>query len=242
MTGEGMVSRDVIDWYSWIWTTHRNEYFLVGSEESHCAIGYIKENTSGGLIIENDEVYLAVIERMQQEGIPVITTQEFLRLNELRRERFIEKQKMEKEKRKHQPQNRRALLYIVITLLGCTICFGLFVFFIYSDGCTWNKWEEPQILVPSSSALISERRLGNSYAQNLHHDYEDSALDEENLKAFFEAQGLHCSYDSSCSGYRDFWGTDVRYHAVFQSMDSQPSITTYWVEASWATCPARWED
>jgi hypothetical protein len=147
---------------------------------------------------------------------------------------------MEKEKRKPQLYKSSLLLYIGMTLLGCAICFGSFLFWILSDDCTWNKWDEPNIGVPSSSQLISEQRIKNSYAQSLQRGYEDNALDEENLKSFFETQGLRCS-DSSCRGNIDFWGTAVRYHVIFQPTNSQPNVSVYWLEALWTTCPARWD-
>ena len=110
-----MVSKEVIDWYSWIWTTHRNEYFLVG-DDGHYAIVRMNKNSWGSLIIENNEVYFGVCERMQQEGIPVITSQEWSRLNQLRRERYIEKESLGEEKYHKQSQWSKLRRFIASVL------------------------------------------------------------------------------------------------------------------------------
>jgi hypothetical protein len=79
-----MVSEDSIAWYKWIWTTHASEYFLVKTDVSpYFLILHVTEgppHVCSSLVIEDDEMYEAVQQKMVDEGIPIIDLDEYDRL------------------------------------------------------------------------------------------------------------------------------------------------------------------
>jgi len=67
-----------VDTYSYIWTTEKDKWVLVESKLSgEYSITYITPRSSGGLIIEDDEIYELVIQKMIEEGNRKMTFDEY---------------------------------------------------------------------------------------------------------------------------------------------------------------------
>ena len=67
-----------MDTYSYIWTTEKDKWVLVESKLSgEYSITYITPRSSGGLIIEDDEIYELVIQKMIEEGNRKMTFDEY---------------------------------------------------------------------------------------------------------------------------------------------------------------------
>ena len=80
-----MVAEDSrLEEYKWIWTSHAEEFYLarLASSQEHVIVRISKGPpiTSGCLIIEDNEIYAKVKQKMLEEGIKVIDLEEYNRL------------------------------------------------------------------------------------------------------------------------------------------------------------------
>jgi hypothetical protein len=66
------MDEQIISEYQHMWTTDREDYRLIEGEDKNLVIFQV--STTGMPIIEDGEVFEAVIQRMLQAGVKIITT------------------------------------------------------------------------------------------------------------------------------------------------------------------------
>jgi hypothetical protein len=101
--------------YEWIWTTHFDEFMLL-ENGSRTLIVRGSEKNYAFMIIEDNEDYTAVKQKMRDVGVRIIDRDEFNRLTgRENRSLYV----MEKEKHKQQPRRYPYLLLFLLLFMLC---------------------------------------------------------------------------------------------------------------------------
>jgi hypothetical protein len=162
--------------FEWIWTTHFDEFMLL-ENGSRTLIVRGGEKNYTFMVIEDDESYAAVKQKMRDAGIRIIDGDEF---NRLRGRENRNPEVIEKEKRKRQPRRFPFLLLFLSLFLLCGVMCGFL--FIYPDGCTWYVDERPQLIdPPPNSTLIRNRgitRILDTYSLTREYTVDNATLSD----------------------------------------------------------------